>query len=52
MGMLSKRQQTGALPRQASAGAPATSPLTALLDANHDGSIADDLANLAGKFLR
>jgi hypothetical protein len=52
MGMLSKRQQTGALPRQASAAAPATSPLTALLDANRDGSIADDLANLAGKFLR
>lgn len=53
MGYLSKQQSSGALRAPtASAAAPSGSPLTAMLDANHDGSIADDLMNLAGRFLR
>lgn len=52
MGYLSKQQQAGALPPRNAAGAQAGSPLTELLDANRDGSIADDLLNMAGRFLR
>jgi len=52
MGMLSKQQQRGALPQRGDAAAPGASPLSAMLDSNRDGSIADDLLNLAGRFLR
>jgi hypothetical protein len=56
MGALSQQNRaapgklTGQLP---AAGAGGTgNPLSAFLDADHDGSIADDLLDLAGKFLR
>ncbi|HSN72827.1 MAG TPA: DUF937 domain-containing protein, partial [Steroidobacteraceae bacterium] len=52
MGFLSKQNQAGALPPRSAAAAQPRSPLADLLDANRDGSIADDLMNLAGKFLR
>jgi hypothetical protein len=52
MGFLSKQRSSGALrPPAASATAASASPLAAMLDANRDGSIADDLMNLAGRFL-
>jgi len=43
MGFLSKQQQAGALPSRPAAAARPGSPLTDLLDANRDGSVADDL---------
>ena len=52
MGFLAKQQRAGALPQRGAAAAQAQSPLASMLDANRDGSIADDLLNLASKFLR
>jgi hypothetical protein len=51
MGYLSRQQQAGALPPRSAAAGQAQSPLASILDANRDGSIADDLLKLAGKFL-
>jgi hypothetical protein len=52
MGFLAKQNQAGALPPRSAAATQPQSPLASILDANRDGSIADDLLNLAGKFLR
>ena len=50
MGSLSK--QTGAEGRSAASGDGGLGILSALLDADGDGSIADDLLGMAGKFFQ
>jgi hypothetical protein len=58
MGALSKRQTLGGLgslldaANTSAAFGNRQSPLNSILDMNQDGSIADDIINLAGKFLR
>jgi hypothetical protein len=58
MGALSKRQSQGGLGSLLDAAntnaafGNRQSPLNSILDMNQDGSIADDIINLAGKFLR
>ncbi|MEZ5500666.1 MAG: DUF937 domain-containing protein [Steroidobacteraceae bacterium] len=53
LGSLGKQHSQGALAGLTrNAPAAGRSPLGALLDADGDGSIADDLLDLAGKFLR
>jgi len=58
MGALSKQQSQGGLGSLLDAASTNAafgnrqSPLSAILDMNQDGSVADDIINLAGKFLR
>jgi hypothetical protein len=58
MAALSERQSQGGLGSLLDAASTNAafgnrqSPLSAILDTNQDGSIADEIINLAGKFLR
>ena len=52
MGSMSKQANQQGLSANNLSGSPAASMLTSLLDSDNDGSIADDLMGLAGKFFR
>ena len=52
MGALSKQRSSTALPGAPASGAGLLGMLTPLLDRNRDGSVADDVAGMLGKFMR
>jgi hypothetical protein len=52
MGALSQQRSSTALPGAPGTGAGLLGMQTPLLDRNRDGSVADDVAGMLGKFMR